>query len=585
MSRVDGRTCVRAARVLACAVVLALLPGASAAASVVEHGYLPLKDGTLLNYTLTLPAAHGHFPVVVEYGPYAEGVTSDPTWNDSGYAMLGVNFRGTGCSQGVFQMTRADIWGADGGQVVDWAGRQPWSDGNVGMIGFSFTGTSQLATAAYAGPALKAILPFNVFPDLYRDISYPGGVLNSLDPAWIVAGRQLVVGAAAAEQGAGDPNCDLSEATSTPPDDAQTLDTTLHAYRDAYWANDPASLFSRVHVPMLGCVDWQDMTVYSRAFDEYRDSFDPSTTWVVGGDGSHYDCGITRAYEVKFLDHYLKGENNGWPASPHLLLLHEANADPQPKQTQASMGRWQTSFPTWSDVTRAITPLPLYFGSGGSLSLTPPRPGAPSDSYAYDGVTGANKPEVFSKVPIVPGSELTYTTPRLTHDAEFLGSGSANLWMSSTAPDTEVEVMISEIRPDGQESFVADGWLRLSQRKLDPAASTVLRPVQTDLLSDLQPLTPGVPVLARVQIEPFDHVFRAGSAIRLSIDAPASSLTPLPLPATNTVEHTPGMESAVVLGLLPGARAHAGLPACSQLLNQPCRSVAGTLPAGSLAVP
>lgn len=112
-------------RALATAAGLALLPAAAASAGVVEHGYLPLKDGTLLNYTLTLPQATGRFPVVLQYDPYAAGVTSDPTWNESGYAMLGVNFRGTGCSQGVFEPTRADIWGSDGGQVVAWAARQP----------------------------------------------------------------------------------------------------------------------------------------------------------------------------------------------------------------------------------------------------------------------------------------------------------------------------------------------------------------------------------------------------------------------------------------------------------------------------
>jgi predicted acyl esterase len=574
----------RAELCLTSTVVSLGLWASSASATVVEHGYLPLKDGTKLSYTLTRPSLNGRFPVVVLYGPYAEGVTSDPTWNTSGYAMLGVNFRGTGCSQGVFNMTRADIWGHDGGDVVGWTAHQPWSDGKIGMIGFSFTGTSQIATAAYAGPALKAILPFNVFPDLYRDISYPGGVYNSLDPAWIIAGRQVVVGGNAITQGAGDPNCDLNEATSTPPSDAQTLDTTAHPYRDQYWARDPASLMSRVHIPIMGCVQWQDMTAYSRAFDEYR-QFNPTTTWLVGGDGSHWDCGATRALEVQFLDHYLKGSNNGWQNAPHLLLLHEASADPQPNQAQKAIGSWQSSFPTWTDVTKAITPLTLYFGAGGSMGLSPQSLGTPADSYQYDGAMGANKPEVYNKVPIVPGTELTYTTPRLTHDAEFLGSGSANLWMSSTAPDTTVQVMISEIRPDGQESFVTNGWLRLSQRKLDQRTSTTLRPVQTDLLADVAPLTPGVPVLGRVQIEPFDHVFRAGSAIRLSIDAPASSLVSLPVPAVNTVEHTPGMESAVALGYLPGARAHNPLPACAQLLNQPCRAVTGPVPAGSLDIP
>src|SRR5205085_1115085 len=104
----------RRAGALVAAVLFALaLSNAAAHATVVEHGYLPLSDGTRLSYTLTRPSAEGRFPTVLKYDPYSAGVTSDPTWNDSGYAMLGVNFRGTGCSQGAFQPLRADIWGKD----------------------------------------------------------------------------------------------------------------------------------------------------------------------------------------------------------------------------------------------------------------------------------------------------------------------------------------------------------------------------------------------------------------------------------------------------------------------------------------
>jgi predicted acyl esterase len=573
----------RLVRILAGAAALALVPAASAVAGVVQHGYLPLADGTKLSYTLTLPRPAGRFPVVLQYDPYAAGVTSDPTWNDAGYAMLGVNFRGTGCSQGTFQLTRADVWGADGGEVVDWAARQRWSDGNIGMLGFSFTGTSQMATAAYAGPALKALMPGNVFPDLYRDLSYPGGVYNALDPAWIVAGRQFVVGTAAAVQGATDPTCDANEAQALAPNDAQTLDTTLHPFRDDYWTHDPASLFSRIHLPMLGCVNWQDTTVFSRAFNEFRYDFNPETTWLVGGDGAHADCPISRARRVRFLDHYLKHADNGWQHTPHLLLVHEVSSSPGRDHVPDSAGGWQSSFATWADVTRAITPVTLYLRSGGLLGLTAPTSPEPSDSYTY-GASGANVPGSFTH-PVLPGSQLTYTTPPLAHDAEFLGSGSANLWTSSTATDTDVQAMVSEIRPGGQEEFVENGWLRLSHRKLDEQGSSVLRPVHTDLQADAAPLTPGVPVLARLEIQPFDHVFRAGSAIRLSIDAPGLSLVGLPVPATNGVQHTPGMASAIVLGHVAGGGAPTPLPACSARLNQPCRAVAGPVPTGSLDIP
>jgi hypothetical protein len=112
----------------------------------------------------------------------------------------------------------------------------------------------------------------------------------------------------------------------------------------------------------------------------------------------------------------------------------------------------------------------------------------------------------------------------------------------------------------------------------------VLRPLHTDLQSDAELLSPGVPVPVRVEIQPFDHVFRAGSAIRLSIDAPGPSLVALPAVATNAVEHTPGMKSSIVLGDLPGAKAYTPLPPCSARLNQPCRATSGTVPPGSLDI-
>jgi uncharacterized protein len=175
-------------RLLRVLVLLTVLATAGDAhASVVTRGYLPLPDGTQLHYTLTRPSATGRYPVVLMYDPYSSGATSDPTWNADGYAMLGVNMRGTGCSGGTFHPVRSDVWGQDGADVVAWAAQQPWSTGSLGMIGYSFTGTSQLATAAYAGPALKAITPGNVFPDLYRDMIYPGGIYNSWISVWIAA--------------------------------------------------------------------------------------------------------------------------------------------------------------------------------------------------------------------------------------------------------------------------------------------------------------------------------------------------------------------------------------------------------------
>ena len=567
-----------------------MLQAATANASVVEHGYLPLSDGTQLSYTLTRPSATGRFPVVLKYDPYSAGVTSEAWWNDSGYAMLGVNFRGTGCSQGAFQPLRTDIWGKDGAHVVDWAVKQPWSDGNIGMIGYSFTGVSQLATAAFAGPALKAITPGNVFPDFYRDMIYPGGIHNAWIAGWIAIRNFLPgLGGEAFQYAASDPQCAANQAQQAAPDESQTPGTALHPYFDDYWSTEPETFMKRVHIPVLGCVNWQDTTVYSRPFSFYRNELDHQTTWLVGGNGAHVDCPNSKTRLVRFFDRYLKGDHNGWEATPHLLLMHEVpGPSPANEKLGDNAGAWQSSFGNWSDLDSAIHPLALHLRQQGRLGLSAPAQTESQDSYNYPTRT-ANTPGDFAgtsawKNPTVPGSTVVYTTPALSRDAEFLGSGSADLWVSSTAPDTDVQVTLSEVRPDGQEMFVENGWLRLSDRKLDAKRSTTLRPYHPYGQADVEQLTPGQPVLARIEMLPFDHVFRAGSAIRLSIDGPGGWFQITPIAAANTVYHQPGMDSKLVLGWLPGATAHAPLPACDTLLNEPCRPSAEPVPTGSLTI-
>lgn len=570
--------------------LVVVLHAAAAQASVVHRGYLPLSDGTLLNYTLTLPSATGRFPVLLEYDPYAAGVTSDPSWNASGYAMLGVNFRGTGCSQGSFQPLRADIWGRDGAQVVAWAAKQAWSDGNIGMIGFSFTGVSQLATAEFAGPALKAITPENVFPDLYRDIVYPGGIYNSWITGWIAA-RNEILGAPVLEQSATDPQCIASQAQQTAPDEAQMGVVASDPYFDGAWADQPESFLGRVRIPVLGCVNWQDSTAYSRGFDAYRE-LDPTKTWLVGANGAHGDCPTSQAERVRFFDRYVKGEHNGWETTPQIELRHEVRPVPGysgvRNDPNGALGAWQSSFGTWSDMNAAIHPLSLYPQAGGRLALTPATAAQPSDSYAYP-TPSANSGYDFGgnnrwSDPQAPNGEAVYTTPPLTRDAEFLGPGSADLWIAATGLDGDVQVTLSEVRPDGQELYVENGWLRLSDRRLDPRRSTPLFPYHPYTLADSELLTPGQPVLARIELEPFDHVFRAGSAIRLSIDSPGGYFAIVPEPALDTIYHQPGLQSKLVLGWLPGAMAHAPLPPCGALLNQPCRPNTTPVPNGAMTI-
>lgn len=568
------------------AAALGMPTPAVASGAVVKGGYLTLSDGTQLRYTVSLPSATGRFPVILEYDPYVSGVTSNTDFAPDGYAFLGVNFRGTGCSTGTFEPLRSDIWGQDGASVVDWASRQSWSDGNIGMFGGSFTGTSQLATAEYAGPALKAIMPWQVFPDFYRSLVYPGGIFNSWIFDWVNGGRQVVLGTNNFEQLPNDPQCAVGETEQTPPNESGGADIALHPYNDSFWATEPSTLSDRIRIPVLGCATWQDTTVHSYAFNFFR-ALDPRLTWLVGGDGTHYDCPISHSLAVRFLNRYLKDENNGWDQTPHVVLAHEVPTDPPPSGGLApdNAAKWTTSFQTWSDMNRAIQPVRLHLRGGGQLTLEPPSHDGAFDSYSYGGLTNNTPRDWTNNVsawnnPTVPGREITYTTPVLSDDAEFLGSGSANLWIAAGAPDGDVQVTLSEIRPDGQEEYVENGWLRLSERRLDPRLSTELDPVPTYLQSDAAPLTPFKPVYARIQLLPFNHVFRAGSAIRLTIDTPGGWFAVDPIGTRIEIFHTPTMDSTLVLGRVTGGVAHAPLPSCADLLNQPCRAATGATAPG-----
>ena len=92
----------------------------------------------------------------------------------------------------------------------------------------------------------------------------------------------------------------------------------------------------------------------------------------------------------------------------------------------------------------------------------------------------------------------------------------------STADDADLQVTITEVRPDGQEMYVQSGWLRASERALSPRA-TLLWPEHTHLREDARSLPAGRWEGVRVGVPGFGHVFRAGSRVRVSVDTPGGT--------------------------------------------------------------
>jgi putative CocE/NonD family hydrolase len=238
-----------------------------------------------------------------------------------------------------------------------------------------------------------------------------------------------------------------------------------------------------------------------------------------------------------------------------------------------------------------ISPKPLYFGANGALVDTVPAAG--SDSYRYDPshqhdttISGGSQSATWAKLPAftwsppAAGTALAYETAPLSHDVTVIGNASVDLWLKSTAPDTDIQVTITEVRPDGKETFVQNGWLRASDRAIAPDASP-LRPTHPLTQAAVQTLPPGKFVSARVEVFPFAHAFRAGSRIRVIIDAPGGSRPAWSfddLPAkphqVNTIGRGGTVASRIVLPVVSGVDVAPGLPACPSLRGQPCRDTA-----------
>src|SRR5690606_2834235 len=116
--------------------------------------------------------------------------------------------------------------------------------------------------------------------------------------------------------------------------------------------------------------------------------------------------------------------------------------------------------------------------------------------------------------------QASFTSAPLEATVAMAGPGSADLWIAAEAADVDLQVTLSEVRPDGRGTLVHSGWLRASHRTLDEAASTSLRPVHLHGAESSAPLEPGEWTFLRIELFPFAHVFRKGSRIRAAISAP-----------------------------------------------------------------
>ena len=577
-------------------------------------GYLKSRDGVPLKYVVLLPAKTGRFPVLLFSTGYATGSVGgfsmklDRMLLEHGYAVMGLNVSGTGCSGGNYFSVYGSNWGKDGYDAVEFAARQAWSNGNVGMYGWSWGGVSQLATAINHPPHLKAIAPGMVITDLRLDETSPGGVNgNFLYWAWgyfsqpCSAGQQHCVKGESEYAGLLQQTWEQVRKTAEADHDAECLQNLKrniqleqensferalfqHPLRDAWMNSEMRQSNLQTHlisVPVLSIVALTDEAMTSRE-GYFQETLDPDRTWMLQSNGPHDLYGSLEVGKVlvAFFDHFLKGVPNGFDRSPHLTVWMDTHTN----GTGFEGYMWSTT-PGWQFTSQkllpAVQPVSFTLTEGGQLLTRGPGKGEP-DSYTYPMPGAAVNVDVehpaWGPMPADwrKGS-LAYTSAPFEHHLLAYGPASADLWVSSNSPDSDLQVTLTEVRPDGQEMFLQRGWLRLSNRAVDEAHSTAVRPVLLDRPDTIQVLNPGIPVLARVEIPPFAALLRQGSRIRVWIDTPSPRgdfrFDYISWPATNEIWHDEAQPSRLVLGKLelPDLKIPPVAAACGTNMTEPCR--------------
>ncbi len=496
---------------------------------------ITMDDGVVLRADVYRPPVEGGHPVILSYGPYAKGlafqegypsawermatqhpdvpagstnayqnweVVDPEKWVPNGYACVRVDSRGCGRSPGFIdhfspRETR-DLY-----DCIEWAAAQPWSSGRVGLSGISYLASNQWHVASLQPPSLVAMIPWEGAADWYRDMTHHGGILSTFWANWFDM-QIKTVQHGLGERGPVNPNTGelvcgpetLSEAEL----EANRVDfgeqILAHPLDDAYY-RDRSPDWSKVTVPFLSAANWGGQGLHPRGnFEAFVRAASEQKWLEVHGieHWTHYYTDYGVQLQRRFFDHFLKGEDNGWPDQPR-VQLQVRHVD---RFEQRAEHEWPLARTRW---TR------LHLDTGGR-TLTP-DPVAEQAEVAFEAL----------------GEGVTFSTPPLEAETELTGPVAAKLFVSSSTVDADLFCVLRVFDPEGGEvtfqgaidphTPVAQGWLRASHRKLDPELTTEYLPYHTH--DEVQPLEPGEVYELDVEIWPTSIVVPAGYRIALSV--------------------------------------------------------------------
>jgi uncharacterized protein len=562
--------------------------------------------------------------------------------NLMGFTVVDVNMRGTGCSGGAFDFFEPlqNLDGYDVVETMahqSWA-----LNHKVGMMGISYGGISQLFTAATRPPDLAAISPLSVIDNTQTTLYPGGVLNTGFAVEWAKERIHDAEAASptTGQEWAykriqeGDPTCAANQALHPEAVDLlKKIEENSHYNPAVADPLSPITFVHKINVPTFMACQWTDEQTGGHCPTLAEHMTGTKKKWFTFTNGTHVDSLDPATFNrwFDFLQLYVAKR-------PPILASAAVNAaapliyqeamgisgvtlPPDPIQLQPTYGLALSAFENLKQVRvlfdngagglspgrpypgfeKSFNEFPVpgteakawYLAPGGSL-ISSPQAGSLADEFGWDahalprtdfsGDTAAGSGGLWTATPKYewaqnpPGSAVSYLTAPLSASTTVIGAGAVNVWVRSTSPNVDLQATISEVRPDGKETFVQNGWVRGNERKLDPEKSTPLEPVLSLRESDVSPLPPDqfVPVTIPLYYE--GHAYRAGSRIRVTISAPNGTQ---PIWAFDQTEPEGTTQVAVAYGgdtpsnlllpVVPGISVPTALPPCPGLRGEPCR--------------
>ncbi|MDQ1695254.1 MAG: X-Pro dipeptidyl-peptidase [Frankiaceae bacterium] len=538
------------AAALAGAVVAVPASGAPAGkidGSVTRSYVVPTRDAEIY-LEVVEPTSGGHVvpaPVILTYSPYSVlGRNGDADhWVPRGFARAYADVIGTGNSGGCYDYggNREKRTGHD---VVEWIARQRWTTGKIGMLGGSYDGTTQYATAVTHPRGLVTIVPEAAISRWY-DYAYAGGIrytdtdedLGNEGPG--AAGDEGVDTPLGFDFGfAIPPPTDVSDpdwrervaSTVVPCDE---LTHTGAAYNltpdyDGFWMDrDYVHLLPTVRIPVLVAGNWGDWNVKQKnGWDAYHALTHSvcrkmyfGTRWE--GHGVPPGAGYAQAVD-RWFAHWLQGVDNGVQRMPDVTSQTSDNAGP----IRYLAGREPVR-----------SPLRLYLGAdkNGAWALSPHvLHGSAAATFTQ---TGTNTEARAAAQPFAGGSYLAFASPVLTRDVRLFGRPVLHLW--STVQRRWVTITPSLLDYDPSK-FTGSGAAATAHV---PSAVVAMTRGWLDSryrhgLDHEVPSRPGESTRIRVPLFPTDYTVRKGHQLVLVVqteDLDWAVAKPYPNPADPTV--------------------------------------------------